>query len=120
MSNPLASPPTHRNQESSPTRKPLAELPDGNVIVYDPLRQKLFKCPSRNVANDDYIEIPTQNRSRFDVNVEVGRKKTSVFLATVDLGKLGMKVGWQAKRGKIPSIYVLGHVPGDNTSDDKD
>lgn len=69
------------------------------------------------IGNDNCIEIPTENRSKFDVNVEVGPEKTKVFLATVDLGKLGMKVGWQAKRGKIPSIYVLGHVPDENDSD---
>jgi hypothetical protein len=63
------------------------------------------------------IEVPVPPRCRFDLKIDIGPENATFFLATVDLGRLGRRVGKKAKRGKINSIYVLGKMPEETDSD---
>jgi len=86
---------------------------DRTVIVYDPLRQVVFEDCISNVTSVQYVQVPIKGRrNQVDVSLEIGPKKAKIFLATVNLSRLGFHTKWQRKRGKIEHIYVLGQIPG--------
>jgi hypothetical protein len=85
---------------------------DQMVIVYDPLKQVVFEDYISNVTSVQYVQVPIKGRrNQVDVFLEIGPKKAKIFLATVDLSRLGFHTKWQRKRGKIEHIYVLGQIP---------
>ena len=59
-----------------------------------------------------YVQVPIKGRrNQVDVFLEIGPKKAKIFLATVNLSRLGFHTKLQRKRGKIEHIYVLGQIP---------
>lgn len=85
---------------------------DRMVIVYDPLRQVVFEDYISNVTSVQYVQVPIKGRrNQVDVFLEIGPNKAKIFLATVNLSRLGFHTKLQRKRGKIQHIYVLGQIP---------
>lgn len=103
----------------------------GTVIVYDPLRQKLFQRDRKSVeagmndglplkasaltqeADDQYIPVKLKGTStRVDLLLNINPKGEEVlmYLTSVDLSKLGRKVKQERKRGAIDSVYIRGQV----------
>jgi len=84
---------------------------NGDVIVFDPLENKLFKDSVVNVASDhQYTRVPIKGTST-KVDIVVGPEATKMFLAAVDLSRLGRRVKKERKNGKITEIFVLGQIP---------
>lgn len=112
--------------------------------MYDPLNRTLFQgslealkrkrkqtqSSSNQLSSEnnvDHIEIPIKDcKTKVDIRVPLHSPKSlkkgdsddcGIYLATVDLGRLGRTIKNGVRAGKITNVYVLGYVPDRLMSD---
>jgi hypothetical protein len=63
-------------------------------------------------SEDKFIRVPIRGtETKVTVSVEVEPKGAKIYIATVDLEKLGRWVKNQRKKGKMQHLYVQGQIP---------
>ncbi|GME58769.1 hypothetical protein GTA08_BOTSDO11343 [Neofusicoccum parvum] len=94
-------------------RKYHPEISSNTVVVYDSLNQIYWKDTAAKYEGSDageFVDIGTgKKNTKVDIYVNVGG--TQMFLATIDLKKLGFDIKSRRKAGKLDNIYVLGQSP---------
>jgi len=97
---------------------------EDRAVVYDPLERKLWVDRKENLQKpEEYTKVPIrgtelkvsvfmemdlpENKARIAEN----KDKPRVFIATVDLGRLGKWVKGQRKKMRMQHLYVLGQAP---------
>lgn len=121
----------------SANRSRNAEFNEDNAIIYDPLNGTLFQGSMRLLKKNRSIEIPIKDcRTSVDIMVPLSSPTTEgdqkklagdgcgIYLATVDLRRLGKTIKNAVRNGKIKKVYVLGYVPErlipDSSAEDSD
>ncbi|KAE8450482.1 hypothetical protein EG329_006212 [Mollisiaceae sp. DMI_Dod_QoI] len=103
-----------------------------NVVVYDPLERKLWTDKKDRVISrhsyprysehtlthiadkEKFVKVPirgTDTQVQVYMEMGAGQKKTKVFVASVDLGRLGKWVKRERKKNRMQYLYVLGQIP---------
>jgi hypothetical protein len=84
-----------------------------------PLTNTLITFPSIHSFNADrysteekFIKVPIRGQeTKVAVFMDVEPKGAKIYIATVDLERLGRWVKGQRKKGKMQHLYVLGQIP---------
>ena len=96
---------THWNKSYSRVTFPTSPASLNSTLNRDVLTTSL--------AGVQYVQVPIKGRrNQVDVFLDIGANKAKIFLATVNLRRLGFHTKWQRRCGKIEHIYVLGQIPG--------
>lgn len=96
------------------------------IVVYDPLEKKMWVETKENLKKTEtYVRVPIKGTElKVSVFMELppangkptterspNKNKAKVFIATVDLGRLGKGVKAQRKKKRMQYLYVLGQNP---------
>jgi hypothetical protein len=76
--------------------------PFGYVLTFYRLEEKCIRVPIRGTGTKVpvYLEVPRRNE-----------KPTKIYIATVDLERLGKWAKSQRKKSRMQHLYVLGQIP---------
>jgi len=95
-----------------PKDKPEEER--NKIAVYDPLDRKLWIDTKEKLKEmGESVRVPIKGTdTKVSVYMEMdGSANAKIFIAAVDLGKLGKWVKTQRKKGRMQHLYVLGQAP---------